>query len=76
MSDQNIRDAIAGFFRERGKSVPAAEVDILESGIIDSMELIELVAHLEKELGLDVPQDRMTADNFRSIAAVVRTLRA
>jgi acyl carrier protein len=74
MSEQAILDAISAFFRDRGKEIPTANADILESGIVDSMELLELAAHIESALSMDIPQERMTADNFRSIQSIVRTL--
>jgi acyl carrier protein len=74
MLEQAIRHAISEFFRERSKNIPSADTDVLDSGLVDSMELLELAAHIEQTLGMDIPQERMTADNFRSINAIVRTL--
>lgn len=72
MSDDELRSAILKFFEERGKLIPADDTDLLDSGIIDSMDLVELVAHLEA-VGVEVAHDAMTVDNFRSLGAILAT---
>jgi acyl carrier protein len=72
MSDKDHRIAVLSFFAERGKRIPGDDVDLLDSGIIDSMDLVELVAHLETQ-GVDIPHEAMSVDNFRSISAIVAT---
>jgi acyl carrier protein len=74
MSENSIETCIVTFFRERGKDIPHPEADLFELQIIDSMELLELVMHLEEKLGLEVDQDRMKADNFRSLVAILDTM--
>lgn len=71
MSEFDVRAAILAFFDERGKPIPDPAVDLFDSGVIDSMDLIELVAHLEAAGQLDIPQEFMTVDNFRSLDAMV-----
>lgn len=44
----------------------------LWEGIIDSIGLVELVAFLEKEYGIGIQDADVTADNFRTVAAIER----
>lgn len=71
MSENLIITSIAAFFKERGKEIPERDADLFELQLIDSMELLELVMHLEERLGLEINQDMMTVDNFRTIDAII-----
>ena len=49
---------------------------LLDSGIVDSMGILQLVSFLESEFGIDVDDDQIVPDNFEtmnSIAAFVST---
>ena len=74
MSSANLAETIMQFFRDRGKEIPDEKCDLFENQIIDSMELIELIMFLEQELGLEIDQEFMAADNFRSVAAMLDTI--
>ena len=39
----DVRTMVRGFFSERGKKVANDQVDLFETEIIDSMELMELL---------------------------------
>ena len=43
------------------------EIDIFESGLVDSMFAVQLVAFTEKEFGIVVEDDDLDLDNFRSV---------
>jgi acyl carrier protein len=68
------RAALASFFAERGKALPGAGVDLFESEAIDSMELLELVMWLEERHGIDIPQEAMSVDNFRTLERMAATV--
>ncbi len=44
---------------------------LLEAGVIDSMVMVDLIAHLEKSYGITVHEDDMIPENFDSIDAIV-----
>jgi len=44
--------------------------DIFESGIVNSLFAVELVAFTEQEFGVTVEDDDLNLDNFRSINAL------
>jgi len=64
------RMILAEFFDSRGKATPADNDDLFEKGIVDSMDLLELVAFLEERHGIAIEQEQMSADNFRSIGNI------
>lgn len=50
--------------------VPSADTDLFESGVLDSMAFVELLAGLEREFGLKVSTEELEIENFRSIAKI------
>ncbi len=44
--------------------------DLLESGILDSVGVLDLVAQLETTYGITVADDDLVPDNFRSVASL------
>lgn len=46
------------------------ETPLLEQGLLDSLGLMTLVAFLERRYKLAVPEEQITPDNFRNLAAI------
>ena len=46
------------------------EEDLLGSGLLDSLSVMSLVHFMEQELGIDVPAEDVTIENFVSLAAI------
>ena len=74
-NDRSIRAAITGYIRENflyaRPDYPLGDDDrLLDDGIVDSMGAVELVAFLEDQFAIDIPDDEITEDNFGSIAAI------
>jgi acyl carrier protein len=63
---------------ERGCANLESDSELLASGMLDSLSLIELVSFCEKELGVVVPDDALLPENFespRTFALLVDRLR-
>lgn len=45
--------------------------DLLSAGILDSLAILQLVTYIEKALGIQVPDEDVVYDNFKSINALV-----
>jgi len=62
----------------RGKNVTDIRDDeaLLESGILDSLSLLDFVVFLEKQYGTKVPGEEIVPENFGSLAAVSAYLQA
>ncbi|RMF31666.1 MAG: acyl carrier protein [Bacteroidetes bacterium] len=50
--------------------------DLLGSGLVDSIGMMQLIAHLESEYGLKVPPEDLTIENFMTPEAISRYLKA
>jgi acyl carrier protein len=48
--------------------------DLLSAGILDSLAILQLVAYIEKALGIQVPDEDVVYDNFKSVNALVEYL--
>jgi clorobiocin biosynthesis protein CloN5 len=78
-----IEDSVSAFIRDdllhgRDEVLLEATTPLLEEGLIDSMGLQRLVAFLEEEFDLTVPDDLLAPEHFenvRSIGALVSGLR-
>ena len=46
------------------------EDSLLELGVIDSLSMVNLIAHLENAYGIVVDEDDMTPENFDSVEAI------
>lgn len=60
--------AIARLFVERLEvEVPAADTDLFETGILDSLRFVELLAVLEESFGMRVSVEELEIDDFRTL---------
>ena len=69
----SVEAAVRQFLKnELGKDAQAVarEESLLESGTIDSVGVMQLVAFLEKTYGITVEDDDLMPDNFDTIAAI------
>jgi len=74
---------LAEFIRREVSKDPrqAFELDtpIVSSGLVDSLSLIQVLAFIEDELGVVIPDEAATAasmDTLRSMLALIRTYQA
>jgi acyl carrier protein len=58
------------FVGKLGLDIPSRDTDLFETGALDSMAFVELLALLEEEFGLAVSLDDIEIDNFRSIERI------
>ncbi len=67
----SIQDRINKLLSEKiHVEAPSAETDLMESGLLDSLSLVELMAGLEEEFGVKISFDEIELDNFRSVARI------
>ncbi|MBI5442445.1 MAG: acyl carrier protein [Deltaproteobacteria bacterium] len=48
---------------------------LLESKIIDSMAVVQLVSHLEENYGVSIDDEELTLDNFQTIRQIAGLVR-
>lgn len=66
-AERRIADLFVG---KLGLDIPSRDTDLFETGALDSMAFVELLALLEEEFGLAVSLDDIEIDNFRSIGRI------
>lgn len=67
----SVRDRIGKLFSTKlNLDVPSADTDLFETGVLDSLAFVEVLAHLEGEFGVRVSVEELEIENFRSIARI------
>jgi len=74
---QEIDSIFAGRFDTR---IASRDVDLIETGLVDSVRIVELVLELERRFGVSLPFEELEIDDFRTVARlaarIARTLPA
>lgn len=52
----------------------SAEDDLLDSGILNSLGILQLVAFVDERMGIQVPDEDVVYENFQSISALTTYL--
>lgn len=78
MRRQKLAEArIARLLTEKVRvELPSAAVDLIESGVLDSVRIVTLLLALEQEFGVPVAMEELEVDDFRSIARIARFVAA
>lgn len=50
--------------------VDSPDADLLETGLVDSIGLVELILQLEDHFGMDLPMESLEIDDLRSINTI------
>jgi D-alanine--poly(phosphoribitol) ligase subunit 2 len=63
-----LQQQITDIFAERFETkLDSAEVDLLESGIVDSVRIVELVLEIEQRFGVSLPFEALEIEDFRTV---------
>src|SRR5438309_484897 len=54
--------------------VQSADVDLFETGALDSVAMVRLLFELEEHFGLYLPMEDLGIDSFRSISRIAETV--
>jgi acyl carrier protein len=66
--DPGVSERVQQLFLETlNVQVPSQEADLIESGLIDSLALVELLFAIEREFSVSLPLDDLEIENFRSV---------
>jgi len=68
--EADIRVFILKKFPASRKRTVSADLPLLESGIIDSLGVLDLVGFLEQTFNIKIDDDELTPDNFGSITCM------
>jgi len=60
------------FAKKLNLEVASIDTDLVGTGLLDSLALVELLAQLEETFGVTISIDDLELENFRSIASIAR----
>ena len=70
---RNLTDEIGGLIATRLLAeVSSPEDDLLASGVLDSLTLIQLLVHLEEHFSIRIPLEDLDIEDLRSIRSIAR----
>jgi D-alanine--poly(phosphoribitol) ligase subunit 2 len=63
-----LQQQIIEIFSERFETRLASDdVDLLETGLVDSVKIVQLVLELEQRFGVSLPFEELEIDDFRTV---------
>ena len=70
-----LHDQVSALFLSKlNVEVPSLDTDLLETGLLDSLVLVNMLMSLEQEFGLKISTDNLELDNLRSVANIAEYL--
>jgi len=77
MELSDVQDRIERFIRERfavsdGDPHFDRTIDLFESGYVDSVGVVELLAFLAEEFGVEVPENLLLSEDFTNVDGIAR----
>ena len=58
------------FSAQMSIEIPDEDIDLLDSGLIDSLTMVDLLAHLESSYGFTVVMEDLDIEFFRSLKSI------
>lgn len=79
MNQAEVAERIEGFVRTQFSISPSdprfgRDADLFGGDYVDSVGLAELLAYVEEEFGVSVPDDDLLSDEFATIDGMARTV--
>jgi acyl carrier protein len=68
--EQPIMEFISGVVAESGGPAVARDTPLLETGVLDSINLVRLIQFMEEQFGISIPDGDFGPDLFQSPAAL------
>jgi len=76
MIESLVLDLQALFREKLNIDVPSLDADLIESGLLDSLQIVQLLLHIERDLGYRIALDEIDLDDLRSVARLARVIMA
>lgn len=64
-------EEITNYINEEIDVLVTQEEELLSSGLIDSITIMKLIAHLEETYEIKVPPHDMVIENFNTISSII-----
>jgi D-alanine--poly(phosphoribitol) ligase subunit 2 len=72
--DQLQRQIIEIFSERFETRLVSDDVDLLETGLVDSVKIVELVLELEQRFGISLPFENLEIDDFRTVSRLAERI--
>ncbi len=73
----DLTNVVLAIFREElSIEVPGPDVDVIETGLLDSLGLVTLVVELEQSCDVEIPFETLEVDDFRTTRSIVGLVEA
>jgi acyl carrier protein len=70
-SSKDLREPIHDVFRKvLVVEPPSFETDLIESGVLDSLALVELLFEIERQFQIELQLDELDVENFRTVERI------
>ncbi|MEI8145594.1 MAG: acyl carrier protein [Alphaproteobacteria bacterium] len=80
VTDSHIEDQISAFLRNRfpalGSGAIALNAPLLDSGAIDSLGILDVMAHLGEAFSIVIEDEDFTPENFETLASLTELVRS
>ncbi|HEX6320330.1 MAG TPA: phosphopantetheine-binding protein [Burkholderiales bacterium] len=71
----SIIDELSALFDEALHiEVPSPDTDLIDSGLLDSLQLVQLLLQIEERMGARIPLDEVELDDLRSVGRLARVV--
>jgi acyl carrier protein len=76
MTDDSIlqKEVASLLFQNLNVEVSSVHDDLIESGLLDSLKIVELLVELENRFLLRIPFEDLEIESFRSVASIARLI--
>jgi D-alanine--poly(phosphoribitol) ligase subunit 2 len=72
---EQLQQQIIEIFSERFETrLESDDVDLLETGLVDSVKIVELVLELEQRFGVSLPFEELEIDDFRTVLRLAQRI--
>jgi acyl carrier protein len=71
IEEHGVRQKLTELFaRKLNLEVASVDTDLIVTGLLDSLTLVELLAQLDEVFGVSISADDLELEDFRSIASI------
>jgi D-alanine--poly(phosphoribitol) ligase subunit 2 len=76
-ADPELTERIEGLIRGAlNVEVPSPGTDLIETGLLDSLALVSLIAEIEQQFGFELPLDEFDVERFRTVDRIAELVGA
>jgi acyl carrier protein len=71
MRSDHVTESLRRLFLETlNTEVRSDDTDLIETGLIDSLALVQLLFEIEREFNVSLPLDELEVDSFRTVRSI------